>query len=364
MNVMETKEIVRDWVEVNATSWPGFRAAHLVGGITAMDDADVFPSTKDVDMHLIFEDDSPMVQTHGPMPNLLEVSVQGIPVEAGLKPISDYATPEVILGNPELAFHLTVSSSLYDPDGWLDGLCQAVIPQYADREWVDARMEHERRGFERVFAMRPMANAMLGPSGELNMLGYMSTFLGGALSVASLQPPKIGSRLFATIRAYLLQQDRMDLHERMLALFGLDRLPAPDVQLMLNEAARFFDLALERKQHPHPFEHKLNAHLRPYLVDSCQKMIDDGLHREAAGWILPYYLATTDVLKVDGLPDEQAWADGRQFSYLNERRFGTPGQRNARFEQMGGLGEEIFALCSVMIERNSAIRQPALAGAF
>jgi hypothetical protein len=360
---METKEIVRGWVEENAAGWPGLRAAHLVGGITAMEDADPFPSTKDVDMHLIFENDSPMLQPRGPMPNMLEVSVRGVPIEVGIKPVSEYATPQAILGNPELAFHFTVASSLYDPDGWLDGLCQAVIPDYADREWVDARMEHERRGLERAFGFRPLAQEWLGPSGELSMLGYATTFLGGALSVAALQPPKIGARLFATIRAYLIQQNRMDLHERMLAIFGLDRLTAPDVQQMLNEATRFFDLALERKQRPHPFEHKLNAHLRPYLVESCQRMIDDGLHREAAGWILPYYLATTDVLKVDGLPHEQEWADGRQFSFLHDRRFGTPGQRDARFREMAQLAEEIFELCSEMIERNPAIRQSVLAQA-
>jgi hypothetical protein len=363
MNVLETKQVVRGWVEANAASWPGLRAAHLVGGITAMDDADAFPSTKDVDMHLIFENDSPMVQPRGPMPNMMEVSVQGVPIEVGLKPVSEYATPEAILGNPELAFHFTVASSLYDPDGWLDGLCRAVTSEYADREWVDARMEHERSGLERAFGLRPLAQQWLGPSGELSMLGYASTFLAGAFSVAALQPPKIGARLFVTIRAYLIQQNRMDLHERMLAIFGLDRVTAPDVQQMLNEATRFFDLALERKQHPHPFEHKLHAHLRPYLVDSCRRMIEEGLHREAAGWILPYYLATTDILKVDGLSHEQEWADGRQYSFLNDRRFATPGQRNARFAEMAQLAEEIFALCEDMIVRNPAIQPPVLARA-
>jgi hypothetical protein len=36
--------------------------------------------------------------------------------------------------------------------------------------------------------------------------------------------------------------------------------------------------------------------------------------------------------------------------------------RDARFEELGQLTEEIFALCSGMIQRNPAIRQLALAG--
>ena len=46
MNVMETKEVARRWVADNGPELPGFRAAHLVGGITAMDDLAPFPSPK------------------------------------------------------------------------------------------------------------------------------------------------------------------------------------------------------------------------------------------------------------------------------------------------------------------------------
>lgn len=360
MNVMETKEVARRWVADNGPELPGFRAAHLVGGITAMDDATPFPPGKDVDLHLIFENDSPLLVQHGPMPNIMEVAAQGLPLEMGIKPVSEYATPEIILSNPELAFHFTVESSLYDPDGWLDGLCREVMPRYADREWVDRRMDHERIGFERAFGLRPLAQELLGPSGELSMLGYASTFFAGAFSVAALRPPKMGGRVFLTVRNYLAELDRLDLHERMLGIFGLDRMSGPDAQELLTETAGFFDLMLVRKQAPHPFDHKLHAHMRSCLVDPCQQMIDEGFPREAVGWMLPYFLATTDVLKHEGTEPEQRWASQRQEQFLSERNFRTEEMRNQRFEEMEQLGAEIFALCSAMIERNTAIRQSAL----
>jgi hypothetical protein len=361
VNVMETKNVARRWVEENAQEMPGFRAAHLVGGITAMDDRAPFPQSKDVDLHLIFEDGSPMLGQRGPLPNILEVSVDGLALEMGIKPVSDYATPEIVLANPELAFHFTVDSALYDPEGWLANLSREVMPRYADREWVDRRMEHEQRGFDGMLGLRPLANQLLGPSGELSMLGYGSTFLAGALSVAALRPPKIGGRVFVTVRGYLQELDRLDLHERLLAIYGLDRLSTPESQELLAETARFFDLMLVRKRAPHPFDHKLHPHLRPYLVDTCQQMIADGYPREAASWMLPYFLATTDVLKAEGTEQERRWTAQRQERFLSERRFDDPVMRDARFEELTQLAGEIFALCSGMIERNPAIRQLAFA---
>lgn len=361
VNVMEAKGTVRQWVAANAETWPGFRAAHLVGGITAMPDDALFPITKDIDLHLVFDNESPMVQQHGPISNILEAHVDGLAIEAGLKPVSEYVSPEAVLGNPELAFHFTVESSIYDPDGWLSDLSRQVIPRYADREWVDARFAHEVLGQQRAFGLRPLAQELLGPSGELSMLGYSSTFLAGAFSVAALRSPKMGGRVFVTVREYLAEYGRLDLQERLLAIFGLDRLSLPESVELLEETGWFFDLALERKQKPHPFDHKLHAHLRPYLVDSCQRMIDEGFHRESAAWMLPFHLAATDILSIDGTETERRWAAQRQARFLVERRFDTDEMRDARFGEMAQLSDEIFALCTEMIARNPAIRQTELA---
>jgi hypothetical protein len=192
------------------------------------------------------------------------------------------------------------------------------------------------------------------------MFGYASTFWAGAFSVAALRPPRIGGRVFVTVRTYLAELDRLDLHERLLALFGIDRISLPEAQELLAETAAFFDLMLVRKRAPHPFDHKLHAHMRPYFVDSCQRMIDDGFPRESVAWMLPYFLATTDVLKMEGNPRERRWASNRQEQFLNQRRFGTEAMRDARFDELIQLTGEMFELCSAMIEMNPAIRQPAL----
>ncbi len=43
MEVAAVRQLATEWVESNRERWPGFRAAHLVGGITAMADGALFP---------------------------------------------------------------------------------------------------------------------------------------------------------------------------------------------------------------------------------------------------------------------------------------------------------------------------------
>src|SRR5215212_7517491 len=103
VNVRQAKQIAKAWVEANAQMWPGLRAAHLVGGITALPDDAPFPTAKDVDLHLIVDEESPALQRKGPGPNILEVAYGGLSIEAGIKSAAGYASPEAVLANPEIA---------------------------------------------------------------------------------------------------------------------------------------------------------------------------------------------------------------------------------------------------------------------
>ena len=82
--VREVKGLVQDWVAQQARSMPDLRAAHLTGGITALAEIDLFPAEKDVDVHLIFPEQSAILQM-ADIP-LLEAQFAGLAIEAGLKP--------------------------------------------------------------------------------------------------------------------------------------------------------------------------------------------------------------------------------------------------------------------------------------
>ncbi len=355
MNVRETKQMAQHWVELNHGQWPGLRAAHLVGGITTMADDAPFPGHKDVDMHLVFDDDSPILRADGPFPTIMEVEYQGLLIEAGLKPLGEYRSAEAVLANPEIAHHLTLDSVLYDPSDLLRELQEPVRRGFARRQWVLARVDHERNGLQGALDMLPMARSMGGAGGELNILGYSTTFIGAALAVAALKPPRIGSRHFLHVRESLANHDRLDLYDEILAILGLAGATPERAERFLHEATEAFDLAVEVRRAPHPFQHKLHRHLRPYFVDACQSMLDEGHHREALGWITPYFIATSDVIAADGPADEQPRFARRYARFLADLGFDTAEKRAAKWERAHWMYQRCFALADDIIARHPAI---------
>jgi hypothetical protein len=355
MNAGQAKKTAAAWVNENIEQWPGIVGAHLVGGITTMPDDSPFPSYKDVDVHLIFDAGSQMLEPSGPFANMLEVPYGGILIEAGIKPKSDYASAEMVLANPEIAHHMTVDSVLYDPDGWLRDLQDLVKADYSRRRWVQARIDFERKGIAGTFAMRQMARAMYGASGEVSMLGYTTTFVGATLCVASLSAPSIGGRLWVRMRETLAKYDRLDLYDSLLELLGINDVDRDCAQRFLDEGAKAFDRAVEIRSTPLPFGHKLHPHLRPYFVESCQTMIDEGYHREALGWTTPYVLASTDVIKFDGDEAEKPRSAALQLKLLETLDLVTDEARDARFAQASQLYDRYFALADEIVATNPAV---------
>jgi hypothetical protein len=358
VNVAQAKWTARAWVEAHVEQWPGLRAAHLVGGITTMHADEPFPTEKDVDVHLIFDEGSPTLQSHGPFTNILEVAYCGISIEAGIKPVSEYASPEAVLTNPEIAPHLLVDSLLYDPDGLLHDLHAPVRREYRRRRWVRARLDHERRGLAGALAWRPMVAATWGARGEVNILGYTCTFATAALCVATLTPPRMGSRTLLHLCEHLAAYDRCDLYEALLTLFGLQHTPPARVERLLEEGTEAFDLALDVMQPSasrRPFQHKAQRHLRPYFVESCRRMLAEGHHREALGWLVPYYVSATDIIVADGSDAQKAMFAARCDAFLRELGMDRAAGRVEKFAQAARLYECIFALADEIVAHHPAV---------
>lgn len=355
MNVREAKQTARTWVDANLREWPGLRAAHLVGGITTMPGDAPFPASKDVDVHLIFAEGSPALEGEGPFANIIEASFGGVSIEAGVKSDVEYESAAAVLANPEIAYHLTVDIVLYDPSGLLRDLQEEVRREYPRRRWVCARLDHERRGLAGALAMLPMVREKWGASGEVNILGYTTTFTTAALWVATLNPPMGGSRTMLRRREALAALDRLDLHEELLAVLGLADLAPEQVEGFLQEAAEGFDLAVTLPRTRYPFVHKLHPHLRPYLVDSCRGMLDEGHHREAMGWVLPCHLVTTDVILDVGPELVKPKFAARQAGLLRTLGLNTAEARAAAVERATELYDQVFALADDIVASHREI---------
>jgi len=349
MDAKHARCTAKRWLHANLDRWPGLRAAHLVGGITALPDGAPFPAHKDVDLHLIFAEGSPELRHDLPWDGLIEEAYGGIAIEAGVKSVAEYASASAVLGNPEVAHHLLLDSVLFDPGGLLEDLQATVRQEYRRRRWVRARLDHERRGLAGATALRAMAKAGYGLSGEVNILGYRATFAAAAMCVATLNPPKGGSGFSLRLKKLLAAYDRPDLYQGLVAALGLASVEPAQVEIFLREATEAFDLALEVKRTPGPFGHKLHRHLRPYFVDSVRALLDAGHHREALWWVFPYYVATGDVLLADGPDAEVDRVVARRERFLTALGLATEKAVEAAYAETDRIFAEIFALADAII---------------
>lgn len=355
MNAKQAKQAARAWVHVNLSAWPGLCAAHLVGGVTTMPDETPFPAHKDVDLHLVFAEGSPALQPEGPFSGILAAHHGGVAIEAGIKSVAEYASPEAVLGNPEIAHHLTLDSVLYDPDGLLRALQDPVRRDYPRRRWVLARVEHERKGLAGALALRPVVREAYGASGEVNILGYTTSFATAALQVAAIQPPKMGSRTVLRLGEALAAHGRLDLYEEILGALGLTGIGAERVAQVVDEAAEAFDVAIDVKRTGGPFQHKLHRHLRPYLVDSCRAMLAEGHHRAALAWAIAVHLGTSDVILAGGTEDDKARFAARQAGLLSELGLDTTAARDAAYERARLVYDRVFALADQIVANHPGI---------
>ena len=352
MNTRQAKQTVQEWVVANIEQWPGIRGAHLVGGITTMSDDALFPSSKDVDLHLIFEEGSPALSPTGPFLNLLEIPFKGLLLEAGMKSMKEYESAEAVLSNPEIADHFTVDSVLYNPGGWLSTLREQVKREFPRRKWVQARVDYERNGLKGAFELVVMARNMGGAFVQGSLPGYTFTFIGAVLCVATLKPVTTGSRALLRVHEILAAYDRLDLYEGLLAILGVSNVSPERMEQLLQEGSEAFDLAVHVRRTPHPFQHKLHSHLKPYFIDSCKSLMDEGYHCEAMAWLIPWYLAATDVIMIDGPDVEKPAFAERSTRLLREMGMDTAEALAARMEQANTLYDQCFTLAGDIIAKH------------
>lgn len=189
-----------------------------------------------------------------------------------------------------------------------------------------------------------MTRAMAGAAGEMGVLGYSQTCIPALLSVVTLRAPTTGSRALLRVREVVAEYDRPDLYEELLAVLGVGNLRPDQVAQRLEEGAAAFEMAVGVRHSPHPFQHKLQRHLRPYFVESCRSLLAEGYHREAALWLMAFYMSSVEVILTDGPETEKPKFAHRRTELMKDMGVETAETVNARFEQTRGLYDEFFTL--------------------
>jgi hypothetical protein len=97
------------------------------------------------------------------------------------------------------------------------------------------------------------------------------------------------------------------------------------------------------------------AHLRPYLVEGAQEMMNEGYYREAVGWTMAFYVNSMQIIQIDApsqlTPDMQAKFDG----CMSQFGLNGPISLEERIARAKALFREVFILADEIIGCNPAI---------
>lgn len=337
--VREVVEIVKEWVDLHACHLPDFAGAYLWAGITALPPEAPFPLYRDVDVVVVLPE--------GAQDDTVEVFYRGVMLEVISIDLKAHQDAEAILANPSHGPNMATTQILADPTGILTPLRQKVAAEYDRHRWIEARCEKEKVSADKhLVAMRAAST----PLERLDSVWAFLSALSGLLAVAQLKRPTT-RRTLALLRELLKAQGRPDLHESVLTLFGAANMSRADIQAMLDRSVIAFDRSVEVYKTPTPYGFTIRPHLRPYLAEATQEMIDEGNHREAMFWITALAGESYLVLQNDA-PDGEKALFAAQLQAMHTALGYTDTSAEAweeRVESAERLAQEIYCIADALV---------------
>lgn len=319
-----------------------------MGGITHMRPDEEFPGYSDVDMMLVV---SGPTTTKDP----LDEPYQGLAIEAGLRGVEEYETAGRVLANPEIADHIAVGAILADPSGVLGTIQAQVAREFSRRRWVQARCEEEKRRYETGIGAVSQSS---DPLQSLVLMSLAMHDLASVLAVARLVPPTHRKSL-VLLGQQLAEVGQLDLYGEVLEVSGIARLTVAQVQSYLDRVTEAFDRAVQVHRTRVPFDFKVRPHLRRYLLEGSQVLIDVGHHREAMPWIANGIALCTWILLADAPEIERPSYQRLVQDLLQDTGFEDAATLNDRVGHADRLKRSIYAIADEVVAGTSDELIPA-----
>jgi hypothetical protein len=246
---------------------------------------------------------------------------------------------------------MATTQILADPTGALAPLQQAVAAGYGRRRWVRARCEAEKATAEQqLAAMRQVSNP-IDSQEPLLPVWLLLNALSGLLAVAQLKRPTT-RRTLSLLGELLDEQERPDLREAALRLWGSAHMSRADVQATLDQSVVAFDRSVEVYQTPTPYGFTIRAHLRPYLAEATQEMIDEGNHREAMFWIMTLATESYLVLQNDAPDAEKTVFAAQLQAMLAALGYTSAAAWAERLAAAERLTQEVYPIADALVARH------------
>jgi hypothetical protein len=152
------------------------------------------------------------------------------------------------------------------------------------------------------------------------------------------------------------EQSRSDLHEAALTLFGSAHISREDVKEVLDQSVVAFDRSIEVYKTPTPYGFTIRPHLRPYLAEATQEMIDEGKHREAMFWVAALASESYLVLQNDAPEAEKPRFAAELHAMLTDLGYAdTSGLTQAWAQRVASaerLAQEVYRIAGELVALN------------
>jgi hypothetical protein len=102
-----------------------------------------------------------------------------------------------------------------------------------------------------------------------------------------------------------------------------------------------------------PFQVKFQPHIRPYIINAAQEMIEQGYHREAMFWISGFLLFANGAIQADAPAAQKPYFQARLDRLITEMGLNAPGDAAARAREAEVLTDAIAAVAHVLLEQRA-----------
>lgn len=285
MKVKQAKAVARQWVMAEAVQLVGFDGAFYHGSINWLADEATLPPTSDVDVMVVLTDPD--------LPNKPGKFIyQDVLLEISYWPRHQLQSPDVILGQYNIAGSFAVPSIISDPSGQLTRLQAAVSSDYAKHQWVYQRCQNAR---DKVLHNIESLNESAPFHDQVAVWLFAAGVTTHVLLVAGLKNPTVRRR-YVAVQQLLADYHQPDFHKTLLAILGCAQMSRERVEQHLLALTDVFDAASAVVKTPFFFASDISVIARPLAIDGSWQMIERGDHREAMFWIVATYCRCQKIL--------------------------------------------------------------------
>ena len=337
LTVGEVKELARQWVidhyEDDESCWGGY----LVGSTNDMTDEQVFPLYRDVDIAIV-KDNIEQEKIH-------EVQHAGLIFEYIICDSRNYHSPEKALSLTQVACNLYPESILVDFNNKLYPLHERIIREYANRKWVIARVNSEKRS-----AARALEGLKQNKGGVefLYNLGRVVLYSTGMVTLAHLGQPT-HRRGLVNLKSMLENDGHEKLFDKFLQACGSQHLDREDIESFLDDCLEAFDKAVTLPEGSSEYGYKIKPYIRPYLESGTRDIIEEE-PRAAVFWIARFYVPAVIAIQQMGNDDDKKKYSEKLSRFLNQLGIASEDQIKARIEAAQHLYDEAYRYATNYID--------------